>query len=214
MIERETIGAKRESRVRLGPLVWVLLFAALALPAYFLAGRMLFPDKKAAAPARPDYFTRLLIEKPSKATAAPGFALQDLSGRRLSLEDLRGKVVFLNFWATWCVPCRAEMPSMEKLQREFKDQGLVIVAVDVREDIIDVRQFFAEHGLSFTGLLDLDGKVGAEYGAWSLPLTYIIDRKGEFIGKAIGDRKWDSPAARAFFRALLGEEDQRRPGAG
>lgn len=206
MIERETIGAKREGGpFRLGAPVWVLLFAALAFLAYHFAGRTLFPEQKAAAPARTDFFKLLSIEKPQKPTPAPDFALPDLYGRRASLKDFRGKVVFLNFWATWCVPCREEMPMMEKLQRDFKDQGLEVVAVNVREDIIDVRQFFADHGLSFQGLLDLDGKVGEQYGAWSLPLTYIVDRKGEFVGKTIGNRKWDSAPARAFFRELLRE---------
>ncbi|HEY3305818.1 MAG TPA: redoxin domain-containing protein, partial [Candidatus Binatia bacterium] len=153
-----------------------------------------------------DFFERLSIERPEKIIRAPDFSLEDLSGKRLSLKDLRGKVVFLNFWATWCVPCRQEMPLMEALHREFKDQGLEIVAVNFREDKKAVEKFFAELGLTFKVLLDYDGNVSNEYGAWSLPLTYIINRKGEFVGKTIGDRKWDSEDARAFFRELLEEK--------
>ena len=96
---------------------------------------------------------------------------------------------------------------MEKLQREFREQGLEIVAVNFREDKKAVRRFFAELGLSFTSLADENGKVGEEYGAWSLPLTYLIDRNGDFIGKAIGDRRWDSEDARAFFRDLLRQKN-------
>lgn len=97
---------------------------------------------------------------------------------------------------------------MEKLHREFKDRGLEMVAVNFREDKKAVQKFFDELGLSFKSLLDSDGDVSDKYGAWSLPLTYIIDRKGEFIGKTVGDRKWDSGDAKAFFRELLQENDR------
>lgn len=96
---------------------------------------------------------------------------------------------------------------MEALHREFKDQGLEIVAVNFREDKKAVAKFFAELGLTFKALLDTEGEVSNEYGAWSLPLTYIIDRKGEFVGKAIGDRRWNSEDAKAFFRELLQEKN-------
>ena len=129
--------------------------------------------------------------------------LQDLDGKSYSLKDFRGKVVFLNFWATWCIPCREEMPQMEKLHREFKDQGLEIVAVNFREDKQTVKKFVAELGLTFRILLDLDGAVSNEYGAWALPLSYFVDRKGIFIGKVNGDRPWDSKEAKAFVREIL-----------
>jgi peroxiredoxin len=99
------------------------------------------------------------------------------------------------------------MPFMEALHREFKDRGLKIVAVNFREDKQTAQEFFAELGLTFTSLLDPDGGVSEEYGAWSLPLTYVINRKGEFVGKTIGDRKWYSEDARAFFRELLEEKE-------
>ena len=95
---------------------------------------------------------------------------------------------------------------MEKLHREFKKQGLEMVAVDFRESKKEVQKFFDELALSFTALLDKDGKVSEKYGAWSIPLSYFINRRGEFIGKVIGDRKWDSPDAKAFFTNLLAEK--------
>ena len=95
---------------------------------------------------------------------------------------------------------------MEALYREFKDQGLEVVAVNFREDRKTAQKFFAELGLTFKALLDTEGEVSNEYGAWSLPLTYVINRQGEFAGKAIGDRKWDSEDAKAFFRELLAEK--------
>lgn len=205
MTDPERISAEEGGRIppRLKPLVLILVFAAVFLVGYFFVGRLLFQVKKTVPISGRDSFKRLGIEKPGKAAPAPDFTLEDLSGKRWSLKSAKGKIVFLNFWATWCVPCRQEMPMMEKLFREFKPDGLEIVAVNFREDKATVRKFIDELGLSFTVLLDGDGKVCDEYGAWSLPLTYIIDRNGLFIGKTIGDRKWDSDDARAFFRELV-----------
>jgi len=149
---------------------------------------------------------KLGIERPEKSIVAPDFTLTDLSGNRVSLRSLKGKVIFLNFWATWCVPCRQEMPTMEKLHREYKRDGLEVVVVNLRETKEEVLKFVNELSLTFTVLLDKDGKVSEEYGVWSLPLSYFINRKGEFVGKVIGYRKWDSPEAKAFFRELLAEK--------
>ena len=154
-----------------------------------------------------EHFEKLQIERSGKGIAAPDFTLEDLSGKRVSLKQFRGRVVFLNFWATWCVPCREEMPAMEKLHRELKDEGLEVVAVNFKENSQQVRKFFDELGLTFTALLDKDGAVSEEYGVWSLPLSYFIDRRGEFVGKAIGSRDWHSEAARNFFLGMLHEKN-------
>ena len=177
--------------------------AALSILVFIVSAHAFFHNKKEKPPAGADLFDKLMVEKPSKALRAPDFTLQDLSGKRWSLKDSKGKVVFLNFWATWCIPCRAEMPQMEKLHREFKSEGLEIIAVNFREDKQTVKTFVAELGLTFRILLDLDGAVSNEYGAWALPLSYFVDRKGMFIGKVNGDRPWDGPEARAFVRELL-----------
>jgi thiol-disulfide isomerase/thioredoxin len=179
--------------------------ALLGLLAFGFLGQFFF-RAKSAPPAGKDYFKKLAIETPRKVSAAPNFTLADLSGKPLSLGDLKGKVVFLNFWATWCIPCRQEMPLMEALHTEFKDRGLEMVAVNYREDKQQVEKFFAELGLTFKSVVDSDGAVSDKYGAWSLPLTYIVNRKGEFVGKTIGDRKWDSDEAKRFFRELLDEK--------
>lgn len=186
-------------------LIGSLLLLALCLLDPFSFAEGFFHRKKGPPSATGDYFKKLGIEKPEKKIVAPDFALENLSAKPWRLRDLRGKVVFLNFWATWCVPCKQEMPSMEKLHREFREQGLEVVAINFRETKKEVQKFFNELDLTFTALLDRDGKVFEEYGAWSLPVSYFIDRKGEFIGKAIGYRKWDGPEARAFFRELLDE---------
>jgi hypothetical protein len=99
------------------------------------------------------------------------------------------------------------MPTMEKLHRELEKQGLEVVAINFREAKKEVRKFVDELGLTFTVLLDKEGKVSEEYGAWALPLSYFVNREAEFAGKVSGYRKWDSREAREFFRPLLGEKN-------
>lgn len=200
MMEDQSLEAPRVAplrRVRI--IAWIAVFAVLPFFIYFVTTNV----RHKTPPAAPAPFEGLALERPSKALTAPDFTLESLSGKRVSLKDFRGKVVFLNFWATWCVPCRDEMPLMEALHREFKDQGLAVVAVDFREDKEAVRRFFDELGLSFDAALDIDGEVSEQYGAFSLPLTYLIDRDGRFVGKALGGRAWDRAEAKAFIRELL-----------
>ena len=184
----------------------VFLSVIICVLALVSSAEGFFHKKKAPTSVADDYFKKLGIERPEKVIRAPEFALEDLSGKRLSLKELRGKVVFLNFWATWCVPCRQEMPTMERLQRKLKEQGLEVVAINVRESRKEVRKFFDELGLTFISLLDKDGKVSEEYGAWAIPLSYFINRKGEFVGKVDGSREWDSQEAKAVFLQLLREK--------
>ena len=159
--------------------------------------------QKAPAITEDDFLKKLNIEKFNTKVSAPDFTLKDLHGNTVTLRDLRGKVVFLNFWATWCPPCRLEMPTMEELHREFSDQGLVILAVNFRESPDEVRSFLKQHGLTFTTLLDKEEKAFGLYRAWSLPTTYLINKNSEIVGKVIGYRDWHSDHAKAFFRQLL-----------
>lgn len=173
-----------------------------------LAGLILsregFPHRqKTPAITEDELLKKLSIEKFEKKTSAPDFTLKDLQGNRISLRDLRGKVIFLNFWATWCPPCRLEMPTMEELHKEFGSQGLVILAVNHREDAEEIKPFYGQHQLTFTALLDEEGKVFDLYSAWSLPTTFLINRSGEIVGRVVGYRDWHSEQARSFFRQLL-----------
>jgi thiol-disulfide isomerase/thioredoxin len=206
-IEQESLQPNSPRGLLSRPPVLITLLGLLALLAFGFLGQFFFWTKAPEPSAAPDLFKRLSIEKPEKAIQAPDFELENLSGTRRSLKDFRGKVVFLNFWATWCIPCRQEMPLMESLHREFIDRGLEIVAVNFREDKITVHKFFDELGLTFESLVDSDGAVSDKYGARSLPLTYIVNRKGEFVGKTVGDRKWDSNDAKTFFRELLDKKN-------
>jgi thiol-disulfide isomerase/thioredoxin len=134
---------------------------------------------------------------------AQNFILPDLNGSKVSLADHRGKIVFLNFWATWCPPCRAEMPSMEKLYSKFKDNDFTILAVNLGENEKQVRAFKESYKLNFPILLDADSSLGSIYGAISIPTTYLIDREGYIMGGALGPRDWASREAFDLINSLL-----------
>lgn len=155
------------------------------------------------AQAGEHYWKALGIERPSQEVFGADFTLPDLNGRKVRLKDLRGQVVFLNFWATWCIPCRAEMPAMEKLHREFKDKGLVILALNYKESLEQIKPFVQELQLTFPILLDRNGKVSDRYQVFGLPTSYLLGRKGEVLGTAVGARDWASEEAKALIRTLL-----------
>ena len=119
-------------------------------------------------------------------TMAIDFKLKDLSGSELSLSDLKGKKVFLNFWATWCPPCKAEMPEIQKLYEETKDSNLVIVAVEIGEPLSTVKPFIDSNKYSFKVLLDSDQSVASKYNIASIPTSYFIDANGNIISQNVG----------------------------
>jgi len=139
-----------------------------------------------------------------KGVSAPDFTFPGLDGKKVSLADYKGKVVLLNIWATWCAPCVAEMPSMEKLYRELKDEGFVIVAVSVDETGTDaVAPFMKKHKLGFPVLLDTVGDIKSLYQVTGIPESFIIDKDGIIIEKIIGPRDWAASGAIRFFRNLV-----------
>lgn len=112
-------------------------------------------------------------------------------------------MVFLNFWATWCVPCRLEMPAMERLYREFKEKGFVVLTVNVQEGPRAVQAFIGELKLTFPVLVDRKGEAAIAYAVRGLPASYLIDRNQVIVGRAIGAREWDSKDVRGYIRSLL-----------
>ena len=120
-----------------------------------------------------------------------------------SLSALKGKVVFLNFWATWCGPCRDEMPSMEILYKRFKDEGLEILAVNCQEGQEQVIAFMTDYGLSFPALLDVDGRVSGAYGIQAIPTSFLIDRDGRIILRLVGSINWDTEKIHSAIESLL-----------
>jgi peroxiredoxin len=170
----------------------------------WIYGRDVSPQPAAQSP--PPYRSFLAdlgIEPSEERTPAPAFLLKDSDGNIVRLDDLRGKVVLLNFWATWCPPCRFEMPSMEALHEELSSQGLVVLAVAPRESAEDVRSFYNEHRLSFPALLDHEAEVSGLYKVWSLPTTFVINKHGYVVGKIIGYRDWNNDQSKDFFLHLL-----------
>ncbi len=150
-------------------------------------------------------FSSLGIQGITPAVKAPDFTLKNLEGSSVSLKDFAGKVVFLNFWATWCGPCRDEMPAMEKLWQTFKEEAFVILAVDLREGQKEVSSFMQNYGLTFPVLLDSRGEVGSMYAVRAIPTTYLIDSAGRIVGKALGARDWASEDAFDLIEHLLQE---------
>ena len=147
-----------------------------------------------------------VASRPSKGFPAPDFRLRDMHGKAVSLSDFKGKVVLLNFWATWCGPCRVEMPAMEALYRSMQSKGLEIVAVSVDQQGTAVTRPFQEAmGLTFPILHDQDYEVGLIYGARTLPMTFAIDRRGIIRQVVFGSRDWNSPEARRGIAAVLQE---------
>lgn len=139
------------------------------------------------------------------AMQPPEFSGFTVEGQRVSLDSLQGKVVILNFWATWCLECRPEMPMFERLHREFGAQGLSVVGINAREGATAVRVYAKELGLTFPLILDPRGTINAAYGVIGLPTTFLIGRDGRPVALAIGPREWNGEPARALIQALLAE---------
>ncbi len=146
----------------------------------------------------------VLTEAPRVGHLAPDFVLSTLDGREVRLSDYRGHVVFLNFWATWCGPCKVEMPAMERLYREYRRQGFAILAVSSDpEGAAVTRPFRDSLGLSFTIAHDPEMVVMRLYGVRTLPVTFLVDRRGMITHQIFGARDWQEPEARNGIQELL-----------
>ena len=136
---------------------------------------------------------------------APGFQLEDMDGEVYSLENYRGKVVILNFWATWCPPCRREIPSMEALQQAFKNEPFAILAINEWETEDHVFAFMGELPVepSFPILFDKDSEVAQSFGVKGLPTTLLLDTEGMIVYRAVGGRDFNHPEVKKIIRELL-----------
>ncbi len=145
---------------------------------------------------------------PQVGDPAPGFTLPDLEGQIQGLDDLKGRVVVLNFWATWCPPCVDEMPSLQKLHEALDAKGLSVVAVSVDERFEDIERFVDSFGLTFTILHDEGMRTARAYQTFKYPETYIIGRDGRVKSKVVGERDWVAPSVIRDLVALVGERSE------
>jgi peroxiredoxin len=174
----------------------------LFLPALLLA-LLLGPPGAALARGQSLEGNPLLLDSPKEPVEALDFTARTLGGKEVRLSDFRGKVVLLNFWATWCVPCVLEMPAMERLHRRLAGRPFALLAVNQAEAREQVERFAREYRFSYPLLLDPIGEIGTHYGANRLPMSYIIDARGFVLRRAIGPREWDSPEAAQMFEQLM-----------
>ena len=173
-------------RARLGP--W-LVVAAVAAAAIFA----LYGSSRTAPPL-------------TRGSAAPDFSLPRLDGGGdIELSGLRGRVVLLNFWATWCAPCEQEMPAMQRLHEKLADGGFDLLAVSVDNSEADVRAFRDRLGLGFPVLLDPERKASNLYQTFRYPESFLIDRNGVVVERYVGPRDWDDPLYVDRIRELLGQ---------
>jgi DsbE subfamily thiol:disulfide oxidoreductase len=147
------------------------------------------PQSGAAAPA---------VASTRVGAPAPEIALPMLSGETRTLADLRGQVVILNFWATWCGPCRAEMPALAEIQTQYASRGVIVIGVNQREDAGSIRRYLDSIGVDFPIALDPTGESNRQYRVLGLPTTYLIDRQG-----LIRDAVFGGPMARALIESKL-----------
>ncbi|MCP4390378.1 MAG: redoxin domain-containing protein [Gammaproteobacteria bacterium] len=164
---------------------------------FLLAAVLVLSSLPSAAQQAGAGLTRL-----ADAPLAPDFSLLDMDGAVYRLSDYRGRVVIVNFWATWCPPCREEMPSMQRAWEQLRPEGILMFGINVGEDGDAIFQFTADYPVDFPLLMDSDSAVTGQWPVRGLPTTFVVDPAGRLVYQAIGSREWDDPALLALVRAL------------
>ena len=157
------------------------------------------------AAALPLRLIALEADESLRGLVAPSFTGRTVEGDTASLDALRGRVVILNFWASWCEPCRPEMPQFDALHRELQSEGLTVLGLNAGEEEDAVRRFARELGLRFPLVLDPDGAIRSAYGVVGLPTTFVLDREGRVAARAIGPLDWAQPDVLEVLRAVLAD---------
>jgi peroxiredoxin len=188
---------------RKAPLLAILLLG-LALIGVVIGAAATARTPEPAAPAGIDAALKQLeLIRPSRPKVAEDFTLPTIDGGSFRLGEQRGKVVLVNFWATWCAPCLEEMPAMERLWRRHKDAGFILVAVSVDTDPKKVPPFVSARKFSFPVVVDPKMAVAEKYGVRAVPSSFVVDRTGTMAGVALGPRVWDGAAAHGLVEAML-----------
>jgi peroxiredoxin len=157
-----------------------------------------------SAKAHQESFKAMGVVLPRNELPAPDFTLQNSNGNSVSLSDFKGKAVLLNFWATWCVPCKKELPSMQKLYEALKLDGVEVIAISIdRDKQKRIHQYINDYKLTFPVLLDPSQKVRKDYFILGLPTSYLIGADGKLKGFISGEREWDSTASKKLFSTLV-----------
>jgi thiol-disulfide isomerase/thioredoxin len=143
------------------------------------------------------------IQAASEGIDPINFTLPSLDGTKIALSQFKGKVVFLNFWATWCGPCRSEMPSMEAVYQKLKNKGFEILAVNLGDSKKEVSAFMNEYKLNFPVLLDERSMTGSYYNIQAIPTTYIINKQGLIVARLIGSTNWNTPKIISALESVL-----------
>jgi DsbE subfamily thiol:disulfide oxidoreductase len=151
----------------------------------------------------------LSLRAPTRSPEAPRFVLPDLSGKVVRMDDLRGKVVLLNLWATWCPPCVEEMPTLEELSKKMVGHDFVLLAISEDERSEKVGPWVEKRGLTFPVLLDAQGQIGGDLGITGYPETFIVDRAGRIVYHHIGYRNWAEPGIVAALERLMNTGEWR-----
>jgi len=134
---------------------------------------------------------------------APEFSITADNGRKLSPSDFGGRLLVLNFWATWCPPCIEEMPSLDRFQRDMAKNGVVVLGISVDKDQKAYQQFLSRANVSFLTARDPESKINTEYGTFKYPETYVISRAGKVLRKFVGPETWDDERMLNDIRSLL-----------
>lgn len=151
----------------------------------------------AVQPASPWAMDELIGKK------APDFSLKDMNEKTVSLSSYKGNVVIVTFWATWCPPCRSEMPLLNKLYRELRNKGFMVVAVATDRSVSAVKDFLSKSPVDFPVVMDTDSKVSRQFKVFSMPTTFLLDKNGKVVQRFLGEEEWDSAPIREKITPLL-----------
>jgi len=148
------------------------------------------------------------IQSPLVARQAPSFTLTLFDGKVVRLADFRGKAVLVNFWASWCVPCRAEARALESAWQKYKDRGVVFLGVNIQDKEEDARAFMKEFGITYLNGRDASGKIAVDYGVWGIPETFFVDAQGRITYKHAGELKTPTITSKldAALRGIVSAE--------
>lgn len=191
-------------KLKMLPVCSKQLLIAGVLIVVWIGGVASFAETPPSESVEADFFETLQVITLDEPVEAPDFSLPSIEGNDVKLSDFQGKVVFLNFWATWCPYCRMERPGLQTLFNAYKGQEFVIVSVSIDQSSIDtVKQYVEEYEITFPNLHDQASAVAAEYGVRGVPSTFFVNAGGKAVGGVIGPRDWDSKDAHSLVEHLL-----------